>query len=108
MPEMAPRILLLALLTSVMPSGAQVTPVLTYYSRECEAPLGPWKNFVIFGKRGTSLRPAYKTTLLISSLRAIIEEEYAKRLTKLAKLALGRDEIGYVSIWPGTDNLRPY
>ncbi len=55
MPEMAPRILLLALLTSVMPSGVQVQLVLTYYSRECKAPLGPWKNFVIFGKRGTSL-----------------------------------------------------
>lgn len=28
--------------------------------------------------------------------RAAIEEEYAKRLSKLAKTALGRDEIGYV------------
>ena len=28
--------------------------------------------------------------------RAAIEEDYAKRLSKLAKQALGRDEIGYV------------
>lgn len=28
--------------------------------------------------------------------RAMIEEQYAKRLTALAKAALGRDEIGYV------------
>jgi len=55
MPEVAPRILLLAPLTSVMPSGVQMTPVLTYYSRECVVPLGPWKNFVIFGRRGASL-----------------------------------------------------
>lgn len=29
-------------------------------------------------------------------IRASIEEEYAKRMTKLAKTTLGRDEIGYV------------
>ena len=29
-------------------------------------------------------------------LRAAIEEEYAKRLAKLTKVTLGRDEIGYV------------
>ena len=28
------------------------------------------------------------------SFRAAIEEEYAKRLTKLSKMVLGRDEIG--------------
>jgi hypothetical protein len=28
------------------------------------------------------------------SFRASIEEEYAKRLTKLSKMVLGRDEIG--------------
>ena len=28
--------------------------------------------------------------------RAAIEEDYAKRLAKLAKMTLGRDEIGYV------------
>jgi hypothetical protein len=28
--------------------------------------------------------------------RSAIEEEYAKRLGKLAKVPLGRDEIGYV------------
>ena len=27
--------------------------------------------------------------------RAVIEEDYSKRLSKLAKQALGRDEIGY-------------
>lgn len=30
------------------------------------------------------------------SFRATIEEEYAKRLAKLSKLTLGRDEIGCV------------
>ena len=29
-------------------------------------------------------------------LRAIIEEQYAKRLASLAKYTLGKDEIGYV------------
>jgi hypothetical protein len=28
--------------------------------------------------------------------RASIEEDYSKRLAKLAKMSLGRDEIGYV------------
>jgi Fes/CIP4, and EFC/F-BAR homology domain len=32
-----------------------------------------------------------------ASFRASIEEEYAKRLSKLAKQTLGRDEIGCVS-----------
>ena len=30
--------------------------------------------------------------------RAAIEEDYAKRLSKLAKQVLGRDEIGYVNL----------
>jgi len=30
----------------------------------------------------------------VVNLRAAIEDEYAKRLAKLAKLTLGRDEIG--------------
>ena len=33
---------------------------------------------------------------LTNRCRAIIEEDYAKRLAKLAKMTLGRDEIGYV------------
>ena len=33
--------------------------------------------------------------------RAAIEEDYAKRLTKLSKMILGRDEIGYVSLLLG-------
>jgi hypothetical protein len=33
-------------------------------------------------------------------LRASIEEDYSKRLAKLARMALGRDEIGYVHIPP--------
>jgi hypothetical protein len=34
--------------------------------------------------------------------RAAIEEDYAKRLSKLTKMTMGRDEIGCVSIcgWP--------
>jgi hypothetical protein len=39
-----------------------------------------------------------KSTLTDSSIRALIEEDYAKRLGKLAKLALGRDEIGCVAL----------
>jgi hypothetical protein len=30
--------------------------------------------------------------------RALIEEDYAKRMAKLSKQALGRDEIGYVGL----------
>lgn len=33
---------------------------------------------------------------VMHTLRASIEEDYAKRMSKLAKQALGRDEIGYV------------
>jgi hypothetical protein len=29
-------------------------------------------------------------------IRSAIEEDYAKRMAKLAKITLGRDEIGYV------------
>jgi len=97
MPEMAPQILPLVLSTSAMPSGVQMTPVLTYYSRECVARPGPWKNFVTFGRRGTT-PTRLQTALTYLSFRAAIEEEYAKRLTKLSKLTLGRDEIGCVSI----------
>ena len=32
----------------------------------------------------------------MSIFRASIEEDYSKRLAKLAKMTLGRDEIGYV------------
>ena len=32
-------------------------------------------------------------------IRAAIEDDYAKRLAKLAKLTLGKDEIGYVCKW---------
>jgi hypothetical protein len=39
--------------------------------------------------------------------RASIEEEYAKRLAKLAKMTLGRDEIGYVSALYFPDTLHP-
>jgi hypothetical protein len=45
----------------------------------------------------TLIRP--QTALTYPSYRAAIEEEYAKRLTKLSKLTLGRDEIGCVSIY---------
>jgi hypothetical protein len=38
--------------------------------------------------------------------RASIEEDYAKRLAKLTKTALGRDEIGCVSIWAGPQTFR--
>ena len=34
--------------------------------------------------------------LIPNTFRASIEEEYAKQLARLAKLNLGRDEIGYV------------
>jgi hypothetical protein len=32
----------------------------------------------------------------LNRVRAAIEDDYAKRLAKLAKLALGKDEIGWV------------
>lgn len=49
-----------------------------------------------------------QNTLTYPPFRANIEEDYAKRLAKLAKLTLGRDEIGCVSIWAGLDELKPY
>jgi hypothetical protein len=36
---------------------------------------------------------------ILQIIRAIIEEDYAKRLAKLAKIALGRDEIGYATLY---------
>jgi len=42
-----------------------------------------------------------------AAARASIEEEYAKRLAKLAKMTLGRDEIGYVSALYLPDTLHP-
>jgi hypothetical protein len=36
-------------------------------------------------------------SMLTTHTRASIEEDYAKRMAKLAKTMLGRDEIGYVS-----------
>lgn len=52
---------------------------------------------------GVDVRP---TDLESVMFRAAIEDDYAKRLAKLAKLTLGRDEIGLVLVtiylcgWP--------
>jgi len=92
------------LLTFATLSGAQMMLVLTYYSRECAAPPGLWKNSAIFGRRGTSNFNHLSFYFFIHFSRAAIEEDYAKRLAKLAKLTMGRDEIGYVSSGPGLDD----
>jgi len=65
---------------------------------ECEALLGQWKSSNPFGKNGEIILYLLSLTpdLCIYLFRAAIEEEYAKRLAKLAKMTLGRDEIGYV------------
>ena len=34
-------------------------------------------------------------SLMFVVVRSTIEEEYAKRLAKLAKMQIGKDEIGY-------------
>jgi hypothetical protein len=104
MPEMAPQTPLPALSTFATLSGAQMTPVLTCYSRECAAQPEPWKSSVTFGRRGTPIFIPLSSFFFIPFHRAAIEEDYAKRLAKLAKLTLGRDEIGYVSSGPGLDD----
>lgn len=45
----------------------------------------------------TIFNVAAEERVILQIIRAIIEEDYAKRLAKLAKIALGRDEIGYVT-----------
>lgn len=60
-----------------------------------------------FGRRG-EYPILSSSTLSVSKHpvdRASIEEDYAKRLANLAEMALGRDEIGYVYIFP--DSLHP-
>ncbi len=37
--------------------------------------------------------------MLILLISAAIEEDYAKRLSKLSRLPLGKDEVGYVVIF---------
>jgi hypothetical protein len=98
LPEPAPPILLLALLTTAMPFGAPVMLASTCCSLGCAVPQGPWKSCATFGRRGVSHHSAYHSSHPTPSLplRAAIEEEYAKRLAKLTKVTLGRDEIGYV------------
>ena len=47
---------------------------------------------------------AFSATFLFTLFpRAAIEEDYAKRLSKLTKMTMGRDEIGCVSIRAGLD-----
>lgn len=48
-----------------------------------------WRERFVFKHRRSSEIYSF------SVFRALIEEEYSKRLTKLAKQALGKDEIGY-------------
>jgi hypothetical protein len=102
--EMALQTPLPAPLTIVMLSGAHPMLASTCCSLGCAGPQGPWKNFVIFGKRGTHLFSPLSYLLLNASFRASIEEDYAKRLSKLAKLTLGRDEIGCVPFWASPYN----
>ena len=46
-------------------------------------------------ERSVSIRASVNfSSLSNTSYSAIIEEDYAKRLAKLAKMTLGRDEIG--------------
>jgi len=54
-----------------------------------------------FGRKGSSsaaLATCWQGAngMALCTLRSAIEEDYAKRLAKLAKTSLGKDEIGYV------------
>jgi hypothetical protein len=59
--------------------------------RTMEELRGFWK------ERRVPAGPRGKGDRLTGSLRAAIEDEYAKRMSKLAKMAVGRDEIGYAT-----------
>ena len=72
--------------------------------RACVAQPEPWKSYATFGKNGAWLAPRlfFFSAHGVSSrptpvVRSAIEEDYAKRLAKLAKLPIGKDEIGYVA-----------
>lgn len=93
-------------LISATHSGVWAMVVLMYCSLECEGLHGRWRSSKTFGKNGE----IYSLSFLFTSFqtrnlffffffRAAIEEEYSKRLAKLAKMTLGRDEIGYVSLY---------
>lgn len=106
--ELDPQILLLALLITAMLFGVQVMPASTCCSLGCVVPQGPWKSFATFGRKGVSyIARIIPRIRLLLPLRAAIEEEYAKRLAKLTKATLGRDEIGYVFSHPLSLSLPP-
>ena len=54
-----------------------------------------WKErYVVLSSMHTVIPSTVRS--LTSAVRSSIEEDYAKRLAKLAKMAIGKDEIGYV------------
>ena len=64
----------------------------------CEMATELSRSFGLSTKKGvTSCARLVYRKLQFYEYRASIEEEYARRMTKLAKQPLGRDEIGYVA-----------
>lgn len=85
-------------LISAIRSGVLVMAASMSYLQECGVLLGLWKSSKCSGRRGQS--PQYRLFAGCSPIaapRTAIEEDYAKRLAKLAKMTLGRDEIGLVT-----------
>lgn len=78
-----------------------MTAVSRSSSLACEVLHGPWKSCERFGKK-SKVEVAVDLLLGFGGIthnhpymvRIRIEEEYAKKLAKLAKFSLGRDEIG--------------
>lgn len=79
-------------------------------SLACVVPRARWRSYGPFGANGacfsSSERRRIQSILTLSACspvsrpyRAAIEEDYAKRLAKLSKQPLGRDEVGYVVLY---------